>query len=101
MVVVATASSGDGCARAREGERAEEGRSTGESERGSGRYVAAPGASPVSAEAGGGHGVWLRAASMRSASFWRGRDDDWRRPVGLGRTVLGHSWAGKLQVSAR
>jgi len=35
-------------------------------------------------------GAWARAASTRSASFWRGGDDDWRRPAGLGRTVLGY-----------
>ena len=44
----------------------------------------------MSVEVGGGHGVWLCAASTRSASFWRGGDDDWRRPAELGRTVLGY-----------
>ena len=34
--------------------------------------------------------VARRVASTRSASFWRGGDDDWRRPAGLGRTVLGY-----------
>ena len=73
-VAVAMANGGDGRARVRCGERAEEGREGVDRPEGLGRLHGASSQPPASAEAGGGSG-----ACRRAASDWRELDDDWQR----------------------